>query len=136
MCNLHIQSFIKRHTELLAHNLQVIAVFHSTQKAMLEYHASTPFTLIADPTMTLYKAFGVESSIKSVLNPKAWYAGIKGLLRYGPGFPARGESALGLPAEFLIGPNGRILALKYGKHAYDQWSVEELLELARAANRP
>jgi hypothetical protein len=32
---------------------------------------------------------------------------------------------------FLIGPDGRVLAAKYGKYVDDQWSVEELLDLAR-----
>ena len=136
MCNLHIQSFIKRHAELVAQGIQVVAVFHSSKNAMLEHQSSTPFPLIADPAKSLYKAFGVESSVLSVLNPKAWPAAIKGLLRHGPGFPARGESALGLPAEFLIDNSGQILAAKYGKHAYDQWGVEEVLELARKAKRP
>jgi hypothetical protein len=40
---------------------------------------------------------------------------------------------LGLPADFLIGPDGTILASKHGKHVYDQWSVDELLQLAVAA---
>jgi hypothetical protein len=38
---------------------------------------------------------------------------------------------LGLPAEFLVAPDGRVKAAHYGKHAYDQWSVETLLDLAR-----
>ncbi|MGH4017065.1 MAG: hypothetical protein ACRDSL_24690 [Pseudonocardiaceae bacterium] len=33
---------------------------------------------------------------------------------------------------FLIAPDGRILACKYGVHANNQWSVEELLHLTRA----
>ena len=37
----------------------------------------------------------------------------------------------GLPAEFLIAADGLIKAVKYGRHAYDQWSVDEMLELAR-----
>ncbi|MGW7379091.1 hypothetical protein [Streptomyces sp. NPDC054794] len=37
---------------------------------------------------------------------------------------------LGLPADFLIAPDGCVLAAKYGEHAYDQWSVDELLGLA------
>jgi hypothetical protein len=37
----------------------------------------------------------------------------------------------GLPAEFLIAADGLIKAVKYGRHAYDQWSVEEMLELAK-----
>jgi hypothetical protein len=38
---------------------------------------------------------------------------------------------LGLPADFLVEPGGRVLAAKYGEHAYDQWSVDELLAYAR-----
>ena len=39
----------------------------------------------------------------------------------------------GLPADFLIAPSGQIKAVKYGTHAYDQWSVDELIALAGAA---
>ena len=91
MCNLHIQSFINRHNELLAHNLQLVAVFHSTRNAMLEYHARAPFPLIADPTKSLYKAFGVESSIRSVLNPTAWLPASKDCFATAPAF-LRGEN--------------------------------------------
>jgi hypothetical protein len=38
---------------------------------------------------------------------------------------------LGLPGDFLIAPDGRVLACKYGEHADDQWSVDELLSLTR-----
>jgi hypothetical protein len=31
----------------------------------------------------------------------------------------------------MIAPSGRIDAVKYGAHAYDQWSVDELLALAK-----
>ena len=34
---------------------------------------------------------------------------------------------LGLPADFLIGSDGRVLACKRGTHANDQWSVDEVL---------
>lgn len=52
-------------------------------------------------------------------------------------FPATSQPGgrLGLPADFLIGPDGRILAAKYGEHAYDQWPVDELLRLA-SSRRP
>jgi len=29
----------------------------------------------------------------------------------------------------LVASDGRIVAAKYGLHAYDQWSVDELLKL-------
>jgi hypothetical protein len=47
----------------------------------------------------------------------------------GPIKPTGGR--LGLPADFLIAPDGRIAALKYGQHAYDQWTVDELLGYAQ-----
>jgi len=37
----------------------------------------------------------------------------------------------GLPGDSLIAPSGRIKAVKYGTHAYDQWSVDEMIALAK-----
>ncbi|WP_049876424.1 MULTISPECIES: hypothetical protein [Sorangium] len=34
--------------------------------------------------------------------------------------------------DFLVAPDGRVLASKYGEHAGDQWSVDEVLALTRA----
>jgi hypothetical protein len=131
MCNLHIRSFIQRHSDLIAHEIQEVAVFHSSKKAMLKHHSDAPFALIADPMKMLYREFGVESSLMSLINPKAWPAAMTGLLRHGAGLPGFGESVIGLPADFLIDSAGRVIASKYGSHAYDQWSVDELLSLAK-----
>src|ERR1700735_4422763 len=46
------------------------------------------------------------------------------------GAAGKGEEKLGLPAEFLIGADGRILAAKYGKIVDDHWSVDGVLNLA------
>ncbi|EUA90004.1 putative alkyl hydroperoxide reductase/ Thiol specific antioxidant/ Mal allergen [Mycobacterium ulcerans str. Harvey] len=40
---------------------------------------------------------------------------------------------MGLPADFLIGSDGRVLATKYGNHADDQWSVDEPLDLVASS---
>jgi len=135
ICNLHLRSFIRRHDELLVHGIHEVAVFHSPKSAMLEYQTSGPFPFIADPDKTLYKAFGVETSIWSILNPRTWPAAIKGIFLAGARLPSRGESSLGLPADFLIDTSGKIVALKYGKHASDHWEFDELLELAKAAGK-
>jgi hypothetical protein len=39
---------------------------------------------------------------------------------------------MGLPADFLVGRDGRIVAAKYGRRVDDHWSVDELLGLAAA----
>jgi hypothetical protein len=132
ICNLHLQSFIQRWSELVENQIQEVAVFHSPEHTMLEYQTSAPFPFIADPDKKLYKAFGVETSLMSVLNPNAWPAAVKGLVKQGPHLPSRGESALGLPADFLIDRSGKLVAVKYGTHAFDQWDVDELLGLLGA----
>jgi len=133
ICNLHLQSFILRHHELAENQIQEVVVFHSPKSAMLEYQLGAPFPFIADPDKKLYKAFGVEASIMSVLNPKAWPSAVKGLFKQGPGFPSRGESALGLPADFLIDSAGEVITVHYGKHASDHLEFDELLALVHKA---
>jgi hypothetical protein len=93
--------------------------------------ARKPFAVIADPVRKLYKEFGVESSIRSILRPAAWRAAARGFRWHKVGGAlAPRENHLGQPADFLIGADGTVLARKYGVHADDQWSVDEVLELA------
>jgi hypothetical protein len=51
-------------------------------------------------------------------------------LRSGPG------GHFGLPADFLIAPTGQVLAAKYGRHASDHWSVDEVVLLAGRLSAP
>lgn len=132
MCNLHIHSFTQRHAELVQAGIQEVAVFHSSAADLLAQHAQAPFALIADPEKSLYRQFGVEAGWRSVLDPRSWRAAVQGLRQHGLGLPGQGESILGLPADFLIAPDGRVLAAKYGSHADDQWPLDELLALARS----
>src|SRR5713101_369663 len=97
ICHLHLRSFIHRHDELVANQIQEVAVFHSPKKDMVEHHAASPFALVADPTRSLYVAFGVETSPLSILHPGAWLAALKGIATVGPSLPGKGESYLGLP---------------------------------------
>jgi hypothetical protein len=109
---------------------------------LLEHAANLPFAVVADPTKVLYAEFGVESSVSALLDPRAWLPIIRGVVRSAARIAARQGRApslipaggrFGLPADFLIANDGRILAVKYGAHAYDQWSVDELLALAQPA---
>jgi peroxiredoxin len=132
ICNLHLRSVSHRHEEILAAGISEVVVFHSSAETMLEFQGELPFAAIADPDKQLYAEFGVESSLKSVLNPRAPLAGFRArsVVHSVRGAMGIGEKHLGLPADFLIAPGGLVLAAKYGKHASDQWSVDKLLELA------
>jgi peroxiredoxin len=135
MCNLHIHSFVERSAELVAHGIQEIAIFHSSKKKMIKRHATAPFAIIADRAKSLYREFGVEASVISIIHPQSWVPVVRGIFRHGVSLPEFGENPLGLPADFLIGKDGKIQALNYGSHAYDQWSVDELLELVNHAEK-
>jgi peroxiredoxin len=140
ICNLHLRSIVARHDEIRSHGIREVVVFHSTAAELAKHEAELPFPLIADPERELYRRLGVERRPSSLLSTRALRAAIAGETAalgnrstkrgaLGPIKPTGGR--LGLPADFLIAPDGRVAALKYGQHAYDQWTVDELLDYAR-----
>lgn len=133
VCNRHLQSFIRCHEAVRDAGIHEVVVFHSTPESLLAHQATAPFAMIADPTRSWYRLFGVEASPWALLHPLAWPAALAGIFRHGMALPGRGESVIGLPADVLIDRDGRIRALKYGRHADDQWSVDEVLALATGA---
>ena len=84
---------------------------------------------VGDREKYYYRQFGVESSW-SFASPAAIRAALASILCGNFGRKITG-GPLGLPAEFLVAPDGCIKAAHYGKHAYDQWTIETLLNLAR-----
>jgi peroxiredoxin len=131
VCNLHLQEFIKRKSELDQANIQEVVFFHSSKENLLEYQGQFPFDVIADPQKNYYKEFGVEQSIWAILHPKAIWASIKGnLKKNNPRFISE-NGILGLPADFLVSPQGEILGVHYGKHASDQWTMEAVIGQVR-----
>src|SRR5438128_5940140 len=135
ICNLHLRSIVRRYDEIRSHGIREVVVLHSTVAELAKYEAELPFPLIADPERHLYQRFGVESRPGSLLSGRALRAAITGqtaalarrstMRAFGPIKPTGGP--FGLPADFLIAPDGRVAAVKYGEHAYDQWTVDELL---------
>jgi peroxiredoxin len=138
VCNLHLRSIALRHDEILAAGIHEVVVFHSSAETMLGFQGGLPFAAIADPEKKLYAEFGVEkmspmAALMAALSPRSWRAAGRALMRAPSlrGAAGRGAEHLGLPADFLIGPDGRVLAARYGKYVDDQWSVDELLDLAK-----
>ncbi|MGV9723914.1 peroxiredoxin-like family protein [Nocardia beijingensis] len=141
VCNLHLRSIVTRHTEIAAAGIREVIVFHSSAAELRKYTAELPLDFIADPDRKLYREFGVETSPRALLDPRGWPAILRGvahdayatLRRKQAAPPAKPEGgSLGLPADFLISPDGRVLAAKHGAHVNDQWSVDELLALVPA----
>mgnify|MGYP001242958565 CR=1 FL=1 len=144
VCNLHLRSVVGRHAEIEAAGVREVVVFHSTADLLREHAGDLPFAVVADPDKRLYAEFGVESARRAILHPRVWATIVRAVLRSLWGvlrhrrpmpalFPEGGR--FGLPGDFLIDEDGRVRAYKYGEHAYDQWSVDELLDLARKEGR-
>ena len=131
ICNTHIAELRKRSREIDAAGIREVIVFHSSAKSIRSYQKDVPFALVGDPKKALYKEFGVESSLR-FLSLKSLGAAIRGVAHGHFGLRLSG-GPFGLPADFLIAPSGHIQAAKYGTHAYDQWSVDELIALAKGA---
>ena len=137
VCNLHLRSITLRREEIVAAGVRDVVVFHSSVETMLGFQGGLPFAAIADPEKKLYAEFGVEkmsfvAALRAALSPRSWRAAGRALTRAPSlrGAAGRGEEHLGLPADFLIGPDGVVLAVKYGRYVDDQWSVDELLNLS------
>ena len=132
ICSLHLRSFAQRHDEIVAAGMREVVVFHSPEAELRKVHR-LPFAVIADPEKRLYAEFGVGTSPRAVLDPRVWPTAIRAVALRASVDPKAGMEggSFGLPADFLIAPDGRLLASKYGVHADDQWSVDELLHLGR-----
>ncbi|WP_280233540.1 peroxiredoxin-like family protein [Nocardia cyriacigeorgica] len=142
VCSLHLRSIVARLEEIVAADIREVVVFHSGAEDLRTYTGDLPLPVIADPGRVLYREFGVESAPRALLDPRAWPAIVRAVARElrasrRPGHiapPTRPEGGrLGLPADFLIAPDGTVIASKLGEHADDQWSVDELLAHAARA---
>jgi peroxiredoxin len=141
VCNLHLRSVATRLAEIEAVGIHEVVVFHSGADALRPYTADLPLDVVADPGRILYREFGVERGPRALLDPRGWPAIARAVTRElravrrgdRPAPPTHPEGGrLGLPADFLIAPDGRVLAAKHGVHVDDQWSVDELLALVPA----
>jgi peroxiredoxin len=143
VCHLHLRSFVRHERAISAAGVLEVVVFHSTAPELQRHAGDLPFCVIADPDRRLYLEFGVESGARALLDPRAWLP-ILWAVAHAVAALVRGRAHVpsinplggrwGLPADFLIDGDGRVVASKYGEHADDHWSVEQLLALAGTAS--
>lgn len=131
ICNLHLREYSKGLEPLKAAGIESVAFFHSTVEEMLPYQGSLPFPIVADPQKVYYRRFGVEASLVGMLHPKVAASFLQGAFTTKSNMLAGSGGHLGLPADFLIAPDGTVRAVHYGAHADDHWSVDQVLAASR-----
>src|SRR5688572_2113222 len=133
MCNLRVHELRSAYPALRARGVELAVVFHSPARSILRHlgKQDAPFPLIADPGRRLYALYGVERSwarlAMSVVRPSFLVAAVKATALGYWGGRVDGEWAR-MPADFLIGPGGRVLVAHYGAHLGDHLPVSEALD--------
>lgn len=129
-CNMRLRELILNYHQFKHENIHVLAVFHSSKEEILVYAGKqeAPFSILPDPTLNLYKIYGIETStlgkFKTLISfPKIWK-----MMRSGFFNLESMASPNTLPADFLIGESGKIEMAYYGKDFGDHIPLELLFK--------
>jgi peroxiredoxin len=130
MCNLRLRDFAQHYVSLHERGLEVVAFFHSSARSILANAGKRHyrFHLVPDPQFKVYRSYRVETSWLRFLLTMAlpsFYVDWVRSMRYG--FWGGVDWQMGkMPADFLIGPNGRIVKAHYGRNFGDHLTVVEI----------
>jgi peroxiredoxin Q/BCP len=139
LCNLRVHELIQRYPDYRERGLEIIAVFESSLASIAQYvgRQDAPFAIVADPAAELYDLYAVEVSAdkiaKTMGRPETERAVAEAAAH---GFALTKEAGSNferIPADFLIGPDGRILRAQYAEYVTDHLSFETIDELLPAA---
>lgn len=136
LCNLRIHQLIQRYPELHGRGLEILAVFESPVASIREHVTSrqdVPFSLIADPTASLYGLYGVEIS-EEKLQASMARASTPEMQRTIQEAAAIGYALIReegsnfqrIPADFLIGPDQRIQVAFYSELVGEHLAFAEI----------
>jgi len=129
-CNLRVHELLQRLPEFEERGLSLVGVFQSAREGILDHvgKQQPPFPIIPDPGHGIYRHYGVETSLPGLLLGLTLRMG-RALKAIRKGFlPGRMEGSITLvPADFLIGPDGRIQIAYYGKDISDHLPIEIIL---------
>ncbi len=110
----------------------MVRVFHSPPEALahlVQGEGAVPFPVLADPRKRVYRLYGVATSFLGLLRPSGWGPALAAARAgYRPNWLDTLRDGIGgLPADFLIGPDGRVERVHYGRSFTDSMQPEEVL---------
>jgi len=113
---------------------ELMVITQSTQERVRKYSAkkSIPYPLIGDKEKKIYSLFGVRSGgLGALLAPRVLKESAKATLKGYFHGPLEGDELL-VPAEFIIGGDGKIAWAHYGSDISDSSPNEIILKELRA----
>jgi peroxiredoxin len=135
ICNLRVHELVRRHGELAAAGIALVAIFESPADALRRHvgRQNPPFPIIADPHGHIYDLFRVESSeakVSSTMELPGTEQIVASAAELGfPLTPEPGSNFFRMPADFLIGPDGRVIHAQYAEYVWDHTPLEALESL-------
>jgi peroxiredoxin Q/BCP len=127
LCNLRVRELMGHQPELEASGLVLVGVFQSPRQEIARHvgRQDATFPLVPDPSMDLYRRYGVERSPWAMLSGRVIRDALRAMRA---GFrPGRIDGPLDrLPADFLIAPDGTVAIAYYAEHQSDHLPVEEI----------
>lgn len=133
-CNYRIYDLSNNHPDLTRLDMDIVAVFHSSDAEVRRFIASRPrpFFIVADPQSTLHRAFSAgQAGIWGQLKALVWrpWALIKGLRIVGIRSSGDPDSKL-MPADTLIDEHGVVIEAYYGGDIGDHMPMSRIKEFA------
>ncbi len=127
-----VRRFADQYEEFRKRKVELVQVFHSPVEALADFvhgdHA-VPFPVLGDPAKRAYAAWGVGGGLLSLLRPSAWKRS-RAAARQGhkPRWRDMLRDGIGVaPADFLIGPGGRLERVHYGRDFTDSLQPDAVL---------
>ena len=123
--------------EFQALGAQILYISAATPECAARYAHDLGLTapVLLDPNRRVYRPYGVRESLRgSALSPAIWTAYVR-LLATGRRFPGGGrptESPLQMGADFIVGPDGRMVYAYCSAHSADRPDVSTLLAIVRS----
>lgn len=136
-CNFRIYELTHKYPLWKDQNLEIITVFSDTPEQVRRYVARhpRPFTMLADPDLTLYNQYGVEHSSAALARallfklPRIFRGIAKG------GRPTNNPHMRLVPADFLIAEDGQIEQVWYGRDTSDHIPLKDVQNFIAAGRK-
>lgn len=121
LCNIRVNTLISKHEALKASGLDMIGVFQSPAEEIRRYvgRQDSPFPIIPDPEMKLYRLYGVETGWAGLVGGGLRVAALVSAFRQGFLLGQVDGPINRLPADFLIDENGLLFDCYYGRDIGD-----------------
>ena len=133
-----MRQFAARLEAFESRGVSIVAVFHSPVEALGGFargQAPLPYPVLADPRRQAYRAWGVSGGLVTIFRPSSWRRAWEARRHgYRPRWRDALRDGIGVcPGDFLIGADGVIARVRYGRHFTDSLLPEDALRWVREA---